>query len=259
MNAPEEAPRIAQTGKTVLILGAGSTIARAIANEFGRRGFDLLLAGRDAIELETLAADLRVRHGVRVRGLHFDAVAFDTHPAFVEESRKASEDTLAGAVVCFGYLGDQSLAERDRAEAQRILDTNLLGAVSILGPLADHFERRRSGFLCALSSVAGDRGRQSNYYYGSAKAGLNVLLQGLRNRLSRSGVQVTTIKPGFVDTAMTFGRAGMFLVASPEAVGRKIVNAILRGESECYVPGVWRLIMFIVRSVPESVFKRMRL
>jgi short-subunit dehydrogenase len=246
-------------GQTVLVLGAGSAIARAVSDEFARRGYDLILAGRDIEELDALAADLRLRHGVRVRGLRFDAVAFDTHPGFVEESRKASQDTLAGAVACFGYLGDQSLAEKDRAEAQRILDTNLLGSVSILTLLADHFERRHAGFLCAVSSVAGDRGRQSNYYYGTAKAGLNVLMQGLRNRLSRSGVQVTTIKPGFVDTAMTFGRPGMFLVASPDAVGRKIVRAILRGKEECYVPGIWRFIMLIVRSVPEGIFKRMRL
>jgi short-subunit dehydrogenase len=260
MNVAEAtASGVMAAGKTVLILGAGSAIARAVASEFARRGLDLLLAGRDLAEIETLAADLRLRHGVRVRGLRFDAVAFNTHPGFVEECRKASEDTLGGAVVCFGYLGDQSLAEKDRTEAQRILDTNLLGAVSILAPLADYFERRRGGFLCALSSVAGDRGRQSNYYYGAAKAGLNVLLQGLRQRLSRSGVQVTTIKPGFVDTAMTFGRAGMFLVASPETVGRKIVSAVIQGKSESYVPGVWRLIMFAVRSVPESIFKRMRL
>jgi short-subunit dehydrogenase len=253
---PAETPR---ANGTILILGAGSSIARAIAGEFGRRGHDLLLAGKNAEELETLAADLRLRHDVSVRALAFDAVALDSHAAFLEQSRLASRDSLVGAVVCFGYLGDQALAEKDPRETRRILDTNLLGAVSILALLATHFESRRGGFLCALSSVAGDRGRRTNYYYGTAKAGLNVFLQGLRNRVDRSGVRVTTIKPGFVDTAMTFGRPGMFLVASPETVGRKVVSAILQGKEECYVPGIWRFIMLIIRSIPEGIFKRMRL
>ncbi len=244
---------------TVLVLGAVSTIARAVADEFARRGYDLLLAGRDAEELERLAADLRVRHEIRARALAFDALDFQAHRAFVEGCREASEDSLSGAVLCFGYLGDQSLAQADPAEAKRILDTNLVGAVSILGLLANHFEEKRGGFLCALSSVAGDRGRQSNYVYGSAKAGLTVFLQGLRNRLSRSGVRVITIKPGFVDTAMTFGRPGMFLVASPQAAARRIVKAALEGKDQSYVPGFWRPIMLVIRLIPEKVFKRLRL
>jgi short-subunit dehydrogenase len=244
---------------TVLVLGAASTIARAVAAEFARRGYDLLLAGRDADELERLAADVRVRHGIRARAIAFDALDFASHRAFVETCREASGDSLSGAVLCFGYLGDQARAETDPSEARRILDTNLVGAVSILGLLANHFEEKRSGFLCALSSVAGDRGRQSNYVYGSAKAGLTVFLQGLRNRLSRSGVRVITIKPGFVDTAMTFGRPGMFLVASPEAAARRIAAAVLGGADEVYVPGFWRPVMLLIRMIPERLFKRMRL
>jgi short-subunit dehydrogenase len=245
--------------QTVLVLGGASAIARAVAAEFARRGYDLLLAGRDAEELERLAADLRVRHGIRARTLAFDALDFEGHSAFVEACREASEDSLSGAVLCFGYLGDQSRAEADPTEAKHILDTNLVGAVSILGLLANHFEEKRSGFLCALSSVAGDRGRQSNYVYGSAKAGLTVFLQGLRNRLSRSDVRVITIKPGFVDTAMTFGRPGMFLVASPEAAARRIVAAVLGGADQAYVPRFWRPVMLLIRIIPEKLFKRMRL
>jgi short-subunit dehydrogenase len=251
--APSAAPG------TVLVLGAASTIARAVAAEFARRRYDLLLAGRDAEELERLAADLQVRHGVRARALAFDALDFERHRAFVEACREASGDSLSGAVLCFGYLGDQSRAEADPSEAKRILDTNLVGAVSILGLLANHFEEERGGFLCALSSVAGDRGRQSNYVYGSAKAGLTVFLQGLRNRLSRSGVRVITIKPGFVDTAMTFGRPGMFLVASPEAAARRIVAAVVGGADEAYVPRFWRPVMLLIRMIPEKIFKRLRL
>ncbi len=245
--------------QTVLILGATSAIARAVAAEFARRGYNLLLAGRDPGELHALAADLRLRYGVNAEGRPFDALALETHGPFVEDCCRASRDVLAGAVLCFGYLGDQTVAEKDLREARRILDTNLLGSVSILSLLANHFETRREGFLCALSSVAGDRGRQSNYIYGAAKAGLTVFLQGLRNRLFRSGVAVITIKPGFVDTRMTYGRPGMFLVASPEKAAKQIVKAILRGRDVSYVPGFWRPVMFLIRSIPEGIFKRMRL
>ncbi|HEV2065091.1 MAG TPA: SDR family oxidoreductase [Thermoanaerobaculia bacterium] len=244
---------------TVIVLGAASGIGRAVADELARRGHDLLLAGRDPEELAALAADLRLRHGVQTKRQPFDALALETHGAFVEECRLASRDSLAGAVVCFGYLGDQSVAEKDPLETKRILDTNLLGAASILGLLANHFEAKRRGFLCAISSVAGERGRQSNYVYGAAKAGLTVFLQGLRNRLFRSGVRVITIKAGFVDTRMTFGRPGMFLVASPESAGRAIARAIGRGREVVYVPGFWRAAMLLIRAIPERVFKRLRL
>lgn len=244
---------------TVLILGAASGIARAIALEFARRGYDLQLAGRDMEEIERIATDAGVRHGVEAKAVFFDALQTDTHEAFVRECREASADSLAGAVLCFGALGDQGEAQANPSEARRILDTNFTGAVSVLSILANHLEEKGSGFLCALSSVAGDRGRQSNYVYGSAKAGLTVFLQGLRNRLFRSGVRVVTIKPGFVDTAMTLGRPGMFLVASPQAAAARIVSAIENGKDQAYVPGFWRFVMLVIRFLPERIFKRMRL
>ena len=245
--------------RTVLVLGATSGIARAVADELAGEGYDLLLAGRNPEELGALAADLKLRRGIQAQGLSFDALALETHAAFVEECVRASGDSLAGAIVCFGALGDQSVAEKDPLETKRILDTNLTGAASILGLLANSFEARRAGFLCALSSVAGDRGRQSNYVYGAAKAGLTVFLQGLRNRLFRSGVRVITIKPGFIDTGMTYGRPGLFLVASPQRAARRIVKAVREGQDECYVPSFWGPVMFLIRSIPERIFKRMRL
>jgi short-subunit dehydrogenase len=245
--------------KTVLVLGATSAIARSVAEQLGKRGFDLILAGRDVQEIEALARDLEVRSGVRAVARRFDALSFDSHRSFLEECRAVSDDTLFGVVMCFGYLGDQKSAEHDFGEARRILETNFLAAVSVLNLAAQDLEGKGEGFLCALSSVAGDRGRQSNYLYGAAKAGLTVYLQGLRNRLSRSGVRVITIKPGFVDTQMTFGRPGLFLVTSPEAAARQIVGAILGGKDVRYVPGFWRLIMIAVRAIPERIFKRMKL
>ena len=145
------------------------------------------------------------------------------------------------------------------AEARRILDTNFTGCVSALEILARRFEARRAGFIAALSSVAGDRGRQSNYLYGAAKGGLSTYLQGLRNRLHHSGVRVVTIKPGFVDTAMTYGRPGLFLVASPERVARAVYRALRGGQDVVYVPWFWRPVMFAMRGVPERLFKRLRL
>lgn len=243
--------------ETVIVFGAASGIGRAVADELARRGYDLVLAGRDGEELAAVASDLRLRYGVATSCQAFDALALETHGAVVAACQSASQDRLAGAVICFGYLGDQATAQNDTAEMKRILDTNLLGAASILGHLVNHFEPKRRGFLCAISSVAGDRGRQSNYVYGAAKAGLTVFLQGLRNRLFRSGVRVVTIKPGFVDTGMTFGKAGMFLVASPELAARRIVRAIVRGSDQSYVPAFWRPILFVLRSIPEPIFKRL--
>jgi len=156
-------------------------------------------------------------------------------------------------------LGDQAKAQVIWDEARLILETNFTGCVSALNILANHFELKRTGFICAITSVAGDRGRQSNYHYGAAKAGLSVYLQGLRNRLFPAGVNVITVKPGFVDTRMTYGRPGLFLLASPESVAQGIFRAIVKGKSVVYLPWFWRPIMLIVRSIPETIFKRLKM
>jgi short-subunit dehydrogenase len=243
---------------TVLILGASSGIGRAVAEEFARRGQGVLLAGRDAVELDAVAQDLALRGKVPASRILVDALAFDTHAAFLEECRRASRDSLTGAVVCVGDLGNQAVAEKDPREGRRILETNLVGVISLLDVLAGYFESRKGGFLCALSSVAGERGRRSNYVYGAAKAGLTVYLQGLRSRLHASGVRVVTIKAGFVDTRMTWGRPGMFLVASPARAARGIADAVEKGRDVVYVPGFWRPVMALVRALPERIGKRMK-
>jgi decaprenylphospho-beta-D-erythro-pentofuranosid-2-ulose 2-reductase len=243
---------------SVLILGATSAIASALTREFAAHKFDLVLGGRDREELSALAADLSLRHGVRAGVLPFDALETQTHTATLRTFLSETGDALAGAVVCIGYLGDQAKGQSDWEEACLILETNFTGCVSALNILANHFELRRAGFICAISSVAGDRGRQSNYLYGAAKAGLTAYLQGLRNRLCRSNVRVITIKPGFVDTRMTYGHPGLFLVASPESVAKGIYKAIAKGKDVVYLPGFWRFIMLIVRSIPEAIFKRLR-
>jgi short-subunit dehydrogenase len=243
---------------SVLILGATSAIASALARELAAHKFDLVLGGRDREELSALACDLSLRYGVRTAILPFDALDSQTHASTLRSFLSEAGNALEGVVVCIGHLGDQGKGQSDWEEARLILETNFTGCVSALNILANHFELRRGGFICAISSVAGDRGRQSNYLYGAAKAGLSTYLQGLRNRLYPAHVNVITVKPGFVDTRMTYGRPGLFLVASPESVAKGIFRAIIKGKEVVYLPWFWRFIMLLVQLIPEAIFKRMR-
>ena len=242
--------------RSVLILGATSDIARAIADRYAQAGRPLILAARDPGRLAEDAADLEIRRGARVRLVAFDALDTAGHAAFLD-----GLGTLPDTVVCaVGLLGDQAESQRDGAAARLVLDSNLTGPASILGLVANRMEARGRGTIIAVSSVAGERGRASNYVYGAAKAGLTAFLSGLRNRLSRSGVHVVTVKPGFVRTRMTEGMAlpGL-LTAEPDEVARAVLAAEAKGRDVVYVRPAWRLIMTIIRLLPETVFKRTRL
>ena len=241
---------------TVLILGGTSTIARAIAAELAARRFDLTLVGRDAGELEAVAADLRLRHGVKTGVQRLDVADLIGLEAALAPALTAD---VHGAVLAFGYLGDQRRAEAASQEVRRILDVNLTGSVVCLNVVAAYLERQGSGFICALSSVAGERGRRSNYVYGAAKAGLTAYLSGLRARLAPAGVQVLTVKAGIVDTRMSAGMPGAGLAASPATVARAIVRAIERRRDVVFVPWFWRPIMLVIRLIPERIFKRLKL
>jgi len=227
----------------------------------GERGCRLILAGRTVEELEKIAADLRVRYQTEVQIELFEALDFASHAAFVDRCLQRSGGDLHGVILCYGYMVSQATTQTDFAEARRTIDINFTSPVSILNLFANYFEQCQRGYIAAISSVAGDRGRQSNYLYGATKAALSVYLQGLRNRLHRNGVHVFTIKPGFVDTPMTHGllNPNSLLVASPEKVARDIERAIQRENDVIYTPWFWRGIMSIVRSIPESVFKRLKL
>ena len=244
---------------SVAILGATSAMARAVAYEYARGGYRIILAARDDRHNEILAQDIHVRFNVETTAVHFDAVDFDTHADAFTQILDAAQERLAGVVLCFGFMDTQPRAQEDLATARRTVDVNLTSAISMLERFAAVMEKSRTGFIAVISSVAGDRGRQSNYIYGSAKAGLSTYLQGLRNRLHTAGVPVTTIKPGFVDTKMTFGLPGMFLVASPEQAARAIVAAVGKRKNVVYVPFFWRYIMAIIRAIPEWQFKKMKL
>lgn len=244
--------------KSVLILGASSPIARATAAEFARKGYALFLAGRDLEDLERIGHDLKIRFQVPVKWGIFNAVAFESHASFIQNVSKVM-DGLEGVYVGFGTTGDQAKAVVDFAEANHIIQANYVGAVSALTHAANLLAKSQKGFIIGISSVAGDRGRQSNYVYGSAKAGLTTFLQGLRNRMFHVGVHVLTVKPGFVDTSMTYGKEGVMLNAAPARVGKSIVKALERKRNVVYLPGFWRMIMGVVRAIPESLFKRLRM
>ncbi|HLL52049.1 MAG TPA: SDR family oxidoreductase [Myxococcaceae bacterium] len=244
--------------KKVLILGANSAIAQHVARLLAARGASLYLVGRNATQLEAVRQDAAARGATRVESQALDLNDFSQHEALVDKAY-AALGGLDGALVAHGILGDQAECQKSYASAERVFTTNFNSAASLLTVLANRFEAQKAGTLVAISSVAGDRGRQSNYVYGASKAALNAFLQGLRNRLFRSGVKVVTVKPGFVDTPMTAHIKKNALFASPEQVARGIVKAAQKGKNEVYVPGKWWLIMLIIKSIPEFVFKRLKL
>lgn len=244
--------------KRVLIIGATSAIAEALARRYAAAGARLYLVARDGERLESMKADLTLRGAETVGGARLDVNELERHEAVIDGALEA----LGGidlALVAHGTLPDQRACEADFSLALRELNTNALSVVSLLTHLANRLEAQGAGTLAAISSVAGDRGRQSNYLYGSAKGMVSLFLAGLRNRLHRSGVHVLTIKPGFVDTPMTADFPKGPLWASPDRVARDIERAVERRREVLFTPWFWRYIMWIIRAIPEPIFKRMSL
>lgn len=240
----------------ILVLGATSDIARAVARRFAAEGYNLYLAARDPIALEGDVADLDIRYKVRAVAVTFDVLDYSGHGAFYSALTEKPE----GVVCAVGYLGSQEKGQQDFDEARRIVETNYLGCVSILNIIANDFEERGSGFIIGLSSAAGDRGRQSNYLYGSAKAGFTEYLSGLRNRLFKSDVHVMTVIPGFVATRMTESMdLPPALTASTAQVAEDVVGAWKRKRNVVYTRWFWRFIMLIIRHIPEFIFKKLKL
>jgi decaprenylphospho-beta-D-erythro-pentofuranosid-2-ulose 2-reductase len=245
--------------KKILLMGAGSAIAESTARLFAQRGDALFLVGRKADVLESMCADLRVRGAKSVGMQVMDANDFGGHEAMLN----AAESALGGldtVLIAHGTLSDQKACEASVEQTLRELNTNGVSVVALLTRIAARFERRRTGTIVVISSVAGDRGRQSNYVYGSAKALVSAFTSGLRQRLYPLGVTVITIKPGFVDTPMTAAFPKGALWAKPQQIANGIVSAVDRGSATVlYLPSFWRLIMFIIRSVPESIFRKLKL
>jgi decaprenylphospho-beta-D-ribofuranose 2-oxidase len=244
--------------KTIVILGATSTIAQHLAAEFSKHADFLYLGGRDKMALEHIATDLQYRHQIHTAIGIFDASDPSTQDTFFKNCIENSPHII-GVILAHGYLGDQKLAQTDFEETQRIIQINFLSAVYLLDKFSQYFKQRQLGFIIALSSVAGDRGRQSNYYYGTAKGALTLYLQGLRNSLHPFHVHVMTVKLGFVDTKMTHGLPGLFLVANPKDIAKQILQAWKKKKDTLYLPGFWRWIMLIIKMIPEKIFKRLSL
>jgi short-subunit dehydrogenase len=240
----------------ILILGANSDMAVATAHEYAKEGFNLYLASRDVESCEKNAADIALRHGVQVQSLAFDASDFSSHQGFYTQ---LIEKPL-GVVLAFGVMYEQADAQSEFAKAQSMIDINYSGAVSILEIIAADFEQRQSGFIVGISSVAGDRGRMSNYIYGSTKAALSTYLAGLRHRLSKVGVTVLTVKPGFVATKMTEHLdLPKKLTAEPVQVAQSIVKGVEKNKSVVYVKPIWWLIMMIIIHLPNFIFHKTKM
>ncbi|MCI5222047.1 MAG: SDR family oxidoreductase [Candidatus Electrothrix sp. AR4] len=238
----------------VLIIGAKSDIAQAVARKYAENGYDLYLAARQADELELFANDLKIRTQQDVRCVELDILDYAAHQAFYN----ALKEKPSGVISAVGYLGEQEKGQSDFDEAQKIINTNYTGVVSLLNIIADAFEQRGNGFIVCISSVAGDRGRKSNYLYGSAKAALTAYLSGLRNRLAGVDVQVLTVKPGFVATKMTEGMdLPEKLTAQPEQVAEDIYQAQRKGKDVLYTKWIWRWVMLVIKLIPEWKFKGM--
>ena len=240
----------------VLIIGAKSDIAKEVAREYAKNGYDLYLAGRNIDEMKDFENDIKIRSKADVKLKEFDITDFESHEQFYN----SLEPKPLGVIVVAGYMAEQKTCENDWSKTLNTINVNFTGAVSILNIIANDMEQNKNGFIVGVSSVAGDRGRKANYIYGSAKAGFSAYLSGLRNRLYESGVKVLTVKPGFVNTKMTAKLdLPTKLTAQPEDVAKDIFTAQQKGNDVLYTKPIWRVIMMIIKMIPEWKFKGMSL
>lgn len=244
------------TKKTILILGAKSDIGVAISHRFARSGYNIILAARDSDKLSDHECDLRLRYNVEVTSYEFDA----TNTDFFEEFADSLHEQPSVVVCLVGYLGNQKESEENLPQMSKVLNTNFLGPAAILSVFANKFEKSKAGVIVGVSSVAGERGRASNYVYGAAKAGLSAYLSGLRNRLTPHSVRVITVLPGFVETKMTRNmQLPKLLTVQPEHVASRIFDATISRNDVVYVSSIWRIIMLVIKNIPEPIFKRLSL
>ncbi|MFT3905576.1 MAG: SDR family oxidoreductase [Steroidobacteraceae bacterium] len=244
--------------RQILIMGATSAIAEATARELASIGAALFIVGRSQQRLDAIAADLRLRGASQVAVKCLDARELTAYPNLVEEAERALGG-LDGALIAHGTLSDQKACEQSISLLADEFATNALSVMALAGELANRFEAQRRGVIAIISSVAGDRGRQSNYVYGAAKAAVTAFASGLRQRLYRSGVSVVTIKPGFVATPMTASFRKGALWATPAQVAKPIAKAMRSGKPVLYVPWFWWGIMAIIRTIPERIFRGLKL
>ncbi|MFT0772866.1 SDR family oxidoreductase [Psychrobacter aquimaris] len=245
----------------IVIFGATSAIAEHTARQLVQNGASVYCIGRNTNKLNRIIADLKVRsvNNQVVDGINADLADTAQHPILIEQAIK-SLGGLDAVLIAYGTLPDQRACEADAELTQKEIQINALSVINLLTLLANYFETQGKGVIATISSVAGDRGRQSNYVYGAAKGMVSLFLQGLRNRLMAKGVSVVTIKPGFVDSPMTadFDKSGPLWV-KPEVIATGIIKAMQKGKNEVYLPWFWWGIMQIIKHIPEAIFKRLSL
>ena len=244
--------------RKILIVGATSAMAEACARLWAQRGDKLFLAARNTAQLQSVADDLKARGAAHVDTKVFDANEFDLHASLLADATVAMGG-LDTVLIAHGTLSDQERAQQDVGYALQEIQTNGTSVVSLMTLAGEQLAQQGHGAIAVISSVAGDRGRQSNYVYGSAKALVSAFASGLRQRLSKRGVHVITIKPGFVDTPMTASFKKGALWAKPDQVARDISRAIDKGATVVYTPGFWRYIMLIIKHIPERIFTMLTL
>ena len=240
--------------KTILIIGAKSDIAIAVAHKFASEGYNLQLAARNSLELDAVVSDLKIKYEINVSAYELDILQYETFADFID-----SLECLPDIALCaVGILGNQTDDEKCSLNSSLVMRTNYEGPSLILGEIANRFETRGSGSIIGISSVAGDRGRASNYIYGSAKSGFTAFLSGLRNRINKSGVNVLIVSPGFVYTSMTKNLdLPNLLTSQPSEIASKIFNS--KKKNSVMRPFPWNLIMLIIRLIPEQLFMRIKL
>ena len=244
--------------KKILIIGATSAIAQEVANLYAQQGSKIFLVARNQNNLNVIVDDLMVRGADKTASYAVDCTEVTKHDDMMQQAVEFLKE-IDIVLIAYGTLSNQASCEIDIAELYRELNINFISQISLLTTLANYFSEKKSGTIAVISSVAGDRGRQSNYVYGAAKGGLTVFLQGLRNRLSKDNVNVLTIKPGFVDTPMTKDIKKGLLWVSPLVIAKGIVAAISKRKNVAYLPWFWCWIMLIIKSIPENIFKKLSL
>ncbi len=244
--------------ETWLVLGGGSSIGRAFARQAAAAGQGVLLAGREAAELERSAADLRLRHGVPASAMLFDALDLAGHAAFVRAAAALAEGRLH-VLLAFGTMPSQAACEARPELARAMVETNLTGAAAVLTALAPLLRGQGGGTVVALGSVAGERGRPRNHLYGATKAALHTFLQGYAARHARHRVRVLTLLAGPVDTALTWPLPRLPFMASPQGFAAAAWRRAQRGSGQAHLPGIWAPVMAVIRALPNRIFNRLDL
>ena len=240
----------------ILVLGSNSDIAFAVASKFAKEGYNIYLASRNLIECQKNAYDISLRYDIETKILKFDALDFQSH----EDVYNNLVIKPVGVILAFGFMANQNEAQNNFHLSKTMVETNYIGSISILEIISKDFEKRKSGFIVGISSVAGDRGRMSNYIYGSTKAAFTVYLAGLRHRLFKSNINVLTVKPGFVFTKMTEElNLPTLLTSTPSQVADSIYYSVNKNKSTIYVGRKWRFIMLIIIHLPNFLFNRTKL